>query len=136
MNVYESITPIPNHDWYNSKTINGTFQISDTNSQYRNFFVFRHTDAYNYNNVWVDFGLQAPGDSMIYRRINLSLGNDVAGWFGSGMDDIWEVRIPLASTPRKYMKSGTYHYSIRQLMREDPLKEVMSVGFRVEKSGS
>ena len=134
LNVYETMTPLKGHQWYTGKSISGTFQINDTGSKYRNFFVFRHTDAYSYNNIWVELGLQAPGDSMIYRKLDLSLGNDASGWFGSGMDDIWEVRLPLNNFPQKFEKPGVYHYNIRQLMRDDPLKDVMSVGLRVEKA--
>ena len=80
-------------------------------------------------------GLQSPGDSMFIQKLNLSLGDDAQGWFGTGMNDIWEVRKPLTDRPRKFVKPGTYNYSIAQIMRDNPLKQVMSAGIRVEKVG-
>jgi gliding motility-associated lipoprotein GldH len=53
-------------------------------------------------------------------------------WLGSGMDDIYEHRIKLTPNPVS-LKVGAYHFKIEQIMREDPLENVMNVGLRVEK---
>jgi gliding motility-associated lipoprotein GldH len=93
--------------------------------------VLRHTDAYKYNNIWLNVGLQAPGDSMRYQKLNIELATDATGWEGSGMNDIWEVRKPLFVEPLKH--KGEYHFNITQIMRDNPLANVMSVGLRMEK---
>lgn len=135
IDAYEKSEPIRNHQWSSVKSIEGDVDITDTTSVYKSSLVLRHTDAYAYNNMWIDFGWQAPGDSiMVYKKLNLLLGNDAVGWFGTGFDDIWEVRIPLEPKPKELFKKGKYHYSVKQIMREDPLQEVMSVGFRLEKA--
>ena len=131
--LYEKNTPIPNYEWSSGYAATGTFRITDTVSPYNIYIVLRHTDAYNYNNIWMNIGLQAPGDSLRYQKVDLSLGNDATGWDGTGMNDIWEVRKPLALNNR-FIKMGEYRFSILQIMREDPLKNVMSAGLRVEKS--
>ena len=56
------------------------------------------------------------------------------GWEGTGLNDIWEVRKLLVNRPRKFIKAGTYHYSIAQIMRDNPLEQVMSAGLRVQKA--
>ncbi|MFT3982202.1 MAG: gliding motility lipoprotein GldH [Ferruginibacter sp.] len=131
--LYEKNTPIPNYEWSSGYAATGTFHITDTVSSYNIYIVLRHTDAYNYNNIWMNIGLQAPGDSLRYQKVDLSLGNDATGWDGTGMNDIWEVRKPLALNKR-FIKMGEYRFSILQIMREDPLKNVMSAGLRVEKT--
>ncbi len=133
INIFEKSTSFSQHVWKSNQAVAGSFQISDTLTAYQTSFVLRHTDAYAYNNIWVDIGIQAPGDSMMYKRYDLSLGNDATGWYGTGMDDIWEVRLPLSIEPDVFKKTGEYHYSIRQLMRDEELHEVMSAGLRVEK---
>jgi hypothetical protein len=50
------------------------------------------------------------------------------------MNDIWEVRKLLNGKPRRFKKTGEYKFRIFQIMREDPLKNVMSAGLRVEKA--
>ena len=111
----------------------GTFNISDTNSYYNLSLVVRHTDAYVYNNIWLNVGLQSPGDSMYFQKIDFTLGDDAAGWEGAGMNDIWEVR-KLLKAHTRFKKNGEYQFRILQIMRDDPLKNIMSVGLRVEKT--
>lgn len=133
LDAYEKNEPIHEHNWRSNQLLKGSIAITDTGSLYKSSVVLRHTDAYAYNNIWIELGWQMPGDSMVYQKLNLSLGNDAQGWYGTGMDDIWEVRIPLEKAPFRLHKNGNYDYSIRQIMRDDPLHAVMSVGFRLEK---
>jgi gliding motility-associated lipoprotein GldH len=132
INIFEHNVTIPKHQWFASKEIQGSFQIDDTIKQHQLFLVLRHTDAYAYNNIWLEVSLQQPGDSFRSQRVNLPLGNDAQGWLGTGMDDIWEVRGLMTGQPKSFQRKGTYHFKIRQIMREDPLEHVMSVGLRVQ----
>jgi gliding motility-associated lipoprotein GldH len=132
--VFEKNTAIPNYEWHQNLAATGTFIIEDTLASYNLLLVIRHTDAYAYNNIWLNVGLQSPEDSMYYQKIDLSLGNDATGWEGTGMNDIWEVRKLLNGQPRRFKKKGVYHFSILQIMRDEPLKNIMSVGLRVEKA--
>ena len=128
--LFEKNIPIPNLKWQNNFNAIGVFNITDTTSLYNVFVVLRHTDAYAYNNIWLNIGLQTPGDSMKTQKLNLSLGSDAQGWEGVGMNDIWEVRKPIARLP---LKKGDYNFSIAQIMRDNPLQHIMSVGLRLEK---
>ena len=133
INVFEKDTPIPDYKWQNNFAATGNFNIADTVSAYNLYIVLRHTDAYLYNNIWLSVGLQSPGDTMYAQKINLSLGNDAAGWEGSGMNDIWEVRKLLNAEPRRFKKNGTYGFQIFHVMRDNPLLQVLSAGLRIEK---
>lgn len=130
--VFEKNTPIPDYKWSSGFAAKGTFEITDTVSSYNIYIVLRHTDAYEFNNIWLNVGLQSPGDSLFFQKVDLSLGSDASGWEGTGMNDIWEVRKPLALNKR-FRKNGEYQFSIFHIMRQDPLKWVMSAGLRVEK---
>ena len=133
INVFEKNTNIPQLKWQSNYPASGSFTISDTLASYNLYLVLRHTDAYLYNNIWINVGLQSPGDSMYFQKLDLSLGNDSQGWEGTGMNDIWEVRKPLAQNKR-FKKKGDYHFQVFQIMRDNPLLHVMSVGMRVEKA--
>ena len=133
IDVFEKNTNIPGLKWQSNFAATGTFNIEDTVSAYNLYVVLRHTDAYQYNNIWLNVGLQSPGDSLYFQKIDLGLGNDASGWEGTGMNDIWEVRKPLAQNKR-FKKKGEYHFSIFHVMRDNPLLNVMSAGFRVEKA--
>jgi gliding motility-associated lipoprotein GldH len=133
LNVYEKNTSITGHNWKSDFNSKGSFDINDTAAFYNMYVVLRHTDAYKYENIWLNIGLQAPGDSMRYTRYNVLLANGAAGWEGIGMNDIREIRKLLETSGGIFKKTGTWNFSVSQLMRDNPLEHIMSVGMRVEK---
>lgn len=134
VDVYEKNTPIPHYKWQQNFAATGSFIIKDTLAAYNIYIVLRHTDAYKYNNIWLNVGLRAPGDTMFFQNLNLTLANDATGWEGSGMNDIWEVRKLVNGQPRRFIKNGEYTFSITQIMRDNPLAGIMSAGLRVQKA--
>ena len=131
--IFEKNTSIPNYKWQQGFAAKGDFVIADTVSPYNIYLVLRHTDTYQYNNIWLNIGLQPPGDSMHIQKVNLILGDDANGWEGAGMNDIWEVRKLLNGDARRFKQPGKYSFSISQIMRDNPLLHIMSVGLRIEK---
>jgi len=132
IDLHEQHTRIPSFKWQHQYPVQGSFEIADTSSAYRIYLVLRHTDSYRYSNIWLNMGFQDPGDSMKYRKIELTLADDAGGWEGSGMDDIWEVRKLIYL--HRFSKPGEYRYNITQIMRDNPLPGIMSVGIRVQKN--
>ena len=133
IDVYEKNTPIPKYEWKSSFAATGSFNIKDTTSLYNIYVTLRHTDAYAYNNIWLQIGLKNPGDTLRFQRVDISLGNDQNGWEGTGMNDIWDVRKKLNDQALQFKKPGEYNFEIRQVMRDEPLKNIISAGMRIEK---
>lgn len=131
IDLYEKNVVIPKHRWSSSFKPEFTFSITDTTASYQVFFVIRHTEKYNFNNIWINLYSQPPGDTMHKAKYELKLATNEKGWLGTGMDDIYEHRIPL--TDPQALKAGTYKFKIEQIMREDPLENVLNAGIRVEK---
>ncbi len=131
--LYEKNTTIPQFAWQQGFPAKGEFMITDTISAYSIYLVLRHTDAYLYNNIWLNVGLQPPGDSMHFQKVNLLLGDDANGWEGAGMNDIWELRKLLNGEPRRFKRAGKYSFTISQIMRDNPLLHIISAGLRLEK---
>jgi gliding motility-associated lipoprotein GldH len=133
IDLFEKQSEIPLQEWYYNNSPTFTFQVTDTESLYNLYIVLRHTDAYNYSNIWLRLGSKGPSDSLHFQNINLVLANDANGWEGNGTDDIFEVRKNITPGPVPFKNPGTYTFSISQIMRENPLKHILNVGFRVEK---
>jgi gliding motility-associated lipoprotein GldH len=131
--MYEKTMLVPAQSWFYSTVPSFSFTIKDTLATYNIFIVLRHTDAYEYNNIWLRVGTEAPGKSESSQNINIILGNDAKGWEGEGMDDIFEIRKNITRGPVPFKKPGTYTFTIAQIMRENPLKHIVNVGMRVEK---
>ena len=131
IDLYEKEVTIPGHEWKSSFKPSFTFNIKDTTVPYQFFLVLRHTEKYNYTNIYVNLYIKAPGtDSTTKIQRSLMLA-DNNGLLGSGMDDIYEHRIPLGDP--QSLKAGTYTFTLEQIMREDPLEHILNVGLRIEK---
>lgn len=133
IDLFEKQETIPKQEWYYNNVPEFTFNIQDTTSLYNIYVVIRHTDQYNYNNIWLQVGSRFPGDSMQYKKLNLKLGSDASGWVGVGMDDIFELRAIITPGPVAFNKPGDYVFSIGQIMRDNPLLHILNIGLRVEK---
>ena len=133
IDLYEQVTTYPDHQW-SSKQINQyQFNIADTNALYNMYFVIRHHNAYHYKNIWLQVNTQAVGDSLQKQTVNINLADDINGWMGSGMDDIYDHRVLINTKPMK-LPLGAFKISTQQIMREDPLQNILTTGIRVEKA--
>jgi len=132
IDLYEKSVAIPNHAWKSSFKPVFTFTIKDTSTHYQLFLVLRHTEKYNYTNIYIELYTRLPGqDTAMKIRRDLTLATNDKGWLARGMDDIYEHRIELGDP--QALKAGTYTFTLQQIMREDPLKNVLDVGLRIEK---
>lgn len=133
LDVFEKDIIIPKQQWQSSFKPQIDFNISDTTSLYNIYLVLRHADAYNYNNIWIKASVQQPGDATAKsEQYNVTLATNQKGWLGNGIDDIYEQRV-LIQPQTKFEKAGDYHFTLEQVMREDPLLHVLSAGLRIEK---
>ena len=133
--VFEKNVALPGQQWESSfkPTIEFNIKETDTASRYNIYLVLRHTDAYTYNNIWIRGTVKQPGDTVLRsERYDLLLATNEKGWLGSGMDDIFEHRIQIQQQT-KFNRPGTYSFTLEQIMWDDPLKNVLNVGVRIEK---
>lgn len=131
VDLFEKTVTVPAHAWANGFRPSFEFTIKDTQSLYQLYLVLRHNDKYNYNNIYVNLYIKAPGeDSIVKVQRDLPLATREK-WTGTGMDDIYENRIELG--PAQPLKAGNYKFTLEQIMREDPLQNILDVGIRIEK---
>ncbi|MBL0881893.1 MAG: gliding motility lipoprotein GldH [Chitinophagaceae bacterium] len=132
VNFIEQTQRFPQQEWAASVQPTASFDIQDTSSLYHIYVVLRHTDAYRYNNIWLNVISQSPNDSPKTQLLNIALADNTKGWLGSGMDDIYDRRARITLEPIP-LRKGLYTFKLQQAMREDPLAYIMSAGMRVEK---
>ena len=134
--VFEKDIALPGQQWNSGFRPTISFDIGDSDTAYRYniYLVLRHTDAYNYNNIWIRGTVRQPGDTASRsERYDLELATNEKGWLGSGMDDIYEHRVEIQQETR-FTHPGVYSFTLEQIMREDPLKHILNVGVRIEKA--
>jgi gliding motility-associated lipoprotein GldH len=131
IDVYEKTQAIPKHEWSTSNRLSFTFTATDSVTYYNIYLVLRHTESYHFNNIYIDFTSILPGKKPQTQRLNVQLAS-ANGWLGSSMDDIIEQRVLLFTQPT-HLAKGDYTFILQQVMREDPLQNVLNAGVRVEK---
>jgi gliding motility-associated lipoprotein GldH len=132
IDLYEKNVAIPGHAWASSYKPSFDFTIRDSNATYQIFLVLRHNEKYNFNNIYVNVYAKVPGsDSTIKIQKDLTIA-DNEGWkAATAMDDVYEHRLPLGEI--QALKAGNYSFTLEQIMREDPLQNVLNAGLRIEK---
>lgn len=131
--LFEKTVSIPQHQWASSFRPQFEFDISDSTTPYNIFLVIRHSEKYNYSNIFLNLYIKGPGsDSTVKVQKEALLATNAKGWLGTGMNDIYEHRVLLA--PNQQLKTGKYSFTLEQIMRENPLNQVLNVGLRVEKA--
>lgn len=132
LDVFEKTVFFPRHEWPGDQKPSFRFSVEDSTALYNIFVVFRHEDAYHFNNLWLNITTQGPKDSAITQPVNIRLADNTRGWLGTGMDDVYDHRARITQAPVK-LKKGTYLFTLQHTMREDPLQFVLNAGIRVEK---
>ncbi len=130
LDVYEKSKTFPTQTWSNKDSANFKFEIADTNSFYNFYLVLRHQEKYPYKNIWLSLNVISPKDTSNFNR-EFALADNTK-WLGSTIDDITDHRIIFNPQPVK-LKKGTYNFTLKQIMREDPLPFILSAGIRVQK---
>lgn len=133
---YQKHYSIPNNKWDYEYKPEFRFEVTDTTVYYSMYFIIRHTDAYQFSNLWLRIKAKQPGDTVgTITRIEVPLATPAGQWLGRGMGSIWEHRMPITDVrdPGFLNKPGTYEFELEQDMRVNPLPEVLHVGLRIEK---
>jgi gliding motility-associated lipoprotein GldH len=132
IDVFEKNVAFNNRVWAGKQPQSIQFTVTDTTALYKIYLVFRHTDSYGFNNLWLTITRKGP-DTTYSEKVDIPLANNEQGWLGTGMDDIWEHRILLTSKPVVFRRKGDYQFQLEHIMRQEPLEQVMNIGLRVEK---
>lgn len=134
--TYEKNHAFPNHSWKTNEEVTFEFDILDTTKNYQLFLMMRHTEAYPFSNIWLRVRTTLPnGQELPVRNTEIPLAETSGKWLGRGMNEIWEHKMPLTrnGAPMHFNQIGRYKMSFRQIMRRNPLPEVMSIGLHVER---
>lgn len=127
--VSEKTAAFPKHQWEASNQVKIKIENTDTNSLYNIFAVIRHTTAFKYNNLLVNY--TAFTKDTVTSGINIPLGNGKR-WIGDMLGDIVETRIRINHQPCK-LKMGDNIFVLQQIMPDKVLNNILNMGVCIEK---
>jgi len=136
--VYEDNISIDEYDWFYKDTLSFSFELKDTSQRYNFFINVRHTDAFDYANLWVNVETVYPNGESQSGSVNLPMADKKGKWYGSGLGDIFSnetlTNEVMIQQNAQLPLSGTYQFKISQFMRVDPLPNVMDIGVIIRKA--
>ncbi|SKB71340.1 gliding motility-associated lipoprotein GldH [Sphingobacterium nematocida] len=130
--VYEKNQAIPNRSWSYEEKPRFDVHIDDNKSKYNVYINLRHSNEYDFSNIFVL--LHEKGNKLLdtaYRK-EISLAQLDGRWLGNSAGSLYEIQY-LAKDGFVFPDTGMYTFTIEQNMRETPLKDVVDVGIKVVK---
>jgi gliding motility-associated lipoprotein GldH len=91
----------------------------------------RNNNDYRFRNIWLFIDFQSPEGYIRTDTVGFDLADVYGKWYGSGIS-LYSLTIPYEKSVR-FPNKGVYTYSIRQAMRENPLKGISDIGLKISK---
>ena len=131
INRFEKVMVIEDTGWKQSDTLEFTFHPADTATYFKESILIRHTNLYSFQNIWLG-KLLYVGDSLVKKdSFQLQLAsNQSAEWLGNCISDICEIDAMVSLN--NHYEDEDYTVKLLQINRQDPLQDVLSVGYRIQ----
>lgn len=132
--LYEQYQAIDNTLWEKDKVYYFTFRIDDISVPYDLTLEIRNNNLYPYQNLWVFCNEEPPIGALQKDTIECMLADEFGKWYGHGIS-LYQSSFPI----RKHYifpHSGQYTFSFRQGMRNDKLRGIQEIGFRIQQSNA
>ena len=131
--VYTDFCTLPNNGWEADSTVCFQPTIEDTAADYQFQLILRHTDAYQYQNLWMF--LEVKNDSAILSQdtIECYLADDRGNWLGGGVS-VHELPL-MFDAAYHFPHSGQYQITIQQGMRSENLEGIKEIGVKIITNG-
>ncbi|MDR6563401.1 MULTISPECIES: gliding motility lipoprotein GldH [unclassified Arcicella] len=125
---------IPDAKWFIKDAPTFTFEVKDSVSAYNVFYTIRNNRSYPYYNLYLTHYLTTETGKIIHQKLDeVILFDQTSGRsLGEGLGDIYDHKV-LVFKDFHFPKNGKYKIQIRQYMRQDPLLDIISAGFSIEK---
>lgn len=130
--VFFEFHSLKNADW--NREDPGIFEVNITDNQarYDVSVEVRNDDNYSFQNIWLSVDIKTPQGNVRKDTISADLADIYGKWYGKGIS-IHSLSIPY-ETGIQYPDTGKYVYTIRQGMRENPLKGISDIGLKISKN--
>lgn len=131
--VYDKYEPIPPLGWNKDSLVVFSVPITDTLQNHNLYLNIRNDINYSYSNLWLFIEIKQPGEIAVTDTFEILMADGAGKWLGEGFGGIKTRQVAYRSGVY-FPVSGEYKISIQHGMRDDILKSINDVGFRVEKA--
>lgn len=131
--IFFQYKKISEQGWSKDSTVNFDVRVTDKNVPYNFFIHVRHKGNYPYQNIWLFLQQSNPDKTQKKDSVEAYLADEYGKWLGSGAGSLKEMQI-FYQQQIHFPDTGTYHFGIRQGMRDSLLQGINDIGIRIEKA--
>lgn len=130
--TFEQNSAIKDQNWTYDQKPSFSVPISDNSAKYNIYINLRHTNQYDYSNLFVLLNEKGNKLKDTAYRSEIKLAELDGRWLGKSSGSLYEVEY-LAKENFSFPDTGVYIFAIEQNMRINPLKDIVDVGIKVVK---
>ena len=131
--IYNEHIKLENGKWFKDNSAHFEVTVTDTAKLYDYFITIRHNTDYRYSNLYLFLTTQFPNNTYTRDTLECVLADNSGKWFGKGWTNIKEDNI-LLRKKLTFPMSGKYNFYFQQAMRQDTLKNILSIGINISES--
>ncbi len=128
---YEDVQSFDGNEWKQSQKPKFNVDIKDTNELYDFVLTVRTSTSYKFNNLWIFWTTKTPKGQVVREPFEIKVANPDGSWIGNNSGTVVENQLRFSR--RKMPEKGKYSFTIEQGITQPTLKEVLDIGFKIEK---
>lgn len=131
--LYKKDYPIDGGSWSYDQALEFSFDIEDTLRIYNLWLEVEHSTDYSYQNLYTRINTYFPSGQELQEPLSLELSDKIGRWYGDCSSSACTLLVPIQQGAF-FNQQGTYRITLEQFMRQDPIKGIRNIGFRLEKT--
>lgn len=131
--VFDKYKAIPEAGWHKDSLVVFNIPIEDTLQNYNLLINVRNETSYNFSNLWLFVEIMQPDSQMLKDTFEIVLADPSGKWLGDGIGGL-KTRETVFRQNVELPVAGEYAVKLQHGMRQDLLKGIHDVGFRIEKA--
>jgi gliding motility-associated lipoprotein GldH len=135
--IYDKHIDIEKYTWDINNKLSYDVDITDTTQIYRISVNVRHTNFFQFNNMWIMVYTTFPDGKTISQRVELPLADKNGKWYGDCLGDICDLNVSIQEKAY-FNQTGKHTFMFEQIMRNkelniERLPGIMAMGLRIDK---
>ena len=131
--VYDQYREIKNSEWHKDSLITFRVPVNDSLENHNLFIQIRNETNYRFSNLWLFIEITEPDGKVEKDTFEVVLADPSGRWLGDGFGGL-KTRQAVFRRNVVFPSTGEFIVTIGHGMRDELLRGVHDVGFRVEKA--
>ncbi len=128
---YNQTQVIDESGWKSDEVLSFPFTLNDSTQKYNLFLDVKHLTDYDYQNLYIKIDTEYPDNKILSDTLSFDFATDIGEWNGKCNGNNCLLRVFLANEVR-FKQIGDYKIRISQYSRQDIIKHIKSISFKLQ----